>query len=278
MRPAQRLDIVVRVPVGIVKHDRVCGGEVDAEAARPGREEEDELLLGGGAQVAVEAIDAQLPLRGAHVAVEPLEAVAARQQVVLEDVEHLGHLAEDEHPVVVGLELGQQQLEQLHLAAALDELGQLGCGEVGVGLVALDEPRVVGALLQLHHDVGEAALLVRPLALEDLEVLGEHGLVEHALLLTELDAHHELLLLRDEVAQHVSLHPAQDVRRQHAVQLADLVLVVEGLEGSLEGLERCELLGLQEVQQRPQLLEIVLQRRASEQQPEGGAQGLQRLE
>ena len=45
-------------------------------------------------------------------------------------------------------------------------------------------------------------------------------LVEDALLLAQLDPHHELLLLGDQISEHVGLDPAQDVRRQHAVQLA----------------------------------------------------------
>jgi len=42
VRARQRLDVVVRVPVRVVEHDGVGGGEVDAQAARARREQEDE--------------------------------------------------------------------------------------------------------------------------------------------------------------------------------------------------------------------------------------------
>lgn len=43
-RQATDLDVIVRVPVRVVDDDRVRRGQVDAQAARPGREEEAELL------------------------------------------------------------------------------------------------------------------------------------------------------------------------------------------------------------------------------------------
>ena len=44
VRAVHRLQVRLRVPVRVIEDDDVGGGEVDAEPARAGREEEDELL------------------------------------------------------------------------------------------------------------------------------------------------------------------------------------------------------------------------------------------
>ena len=55
--PVLRLRVHRRVPVGVVEDDGVGAGEVDADAAGPGRQDEDEVLL-----VAVEALHERLAL------------------------------------------------------------------------------------------------------------------------------------------------------------------------------------------------------------------------
>ena len=55
--PVLRLRVHRRVPVRVIEDDGVRAGEVDADAARPGRQDEDEVLL-----VAVEALHERLAL------------------------------------------------------------------------------------------------------------------------------------------------------------------------------------------------------------------------
>ena len=43
------------------------------------------------------------------------------QAVVLQDVQQAGHLAEDEHPAVAALQLGQQPVQKDHLACRIIE-------------------------------------------------------------------------------------------------------------------------------------------------------------
>jgi hypothetical protein len=57
MRAVHRLQVRLRVPVRVVQDDDVGGGEVDAEPAGAGGEEEDELL-GAGLVVLVDGDDA----------------------------------------------------------------------------------------------------------------------------------------------------------------------------------------------------------------------------
>jgi hypothetical protein len=67
----------------------------------------------------------------------------------------------------------------------------------------------------------------------------------------------------------------------HLVQLLHhLVLLLVPVHGEplLELVAAAEHLGQQEVQQRPQLMQVVLQRRAGDQEPVAGAQHAQHLQ
>ena len=84
-----RLHVVLRVPVRVEHDDRVGGGQVDADAAGFGREEEDEGL---GRPACLEAVDGRLPLLLRHRAVETLIRQEGEREEVFEDVEHALHL------------------------------------------------------------------------------------------------------------------------------------------------------------------------------------------
>jgi hypothetical protein len=77
------LEVVLWVPVAVEDDDGVGGGEIDAQAARPRRQQEAEVLRAGR----VEVIDRVLPQLALYSAVQPLErespqlcAIAARSQ------------------------------------------------------------------------------------------------------------------------------------------------------------------------------------------------------
>ena len=110
------LDVVLRVPVGVVDDHRVGGDEVDADAARARAKEEEELV-----GIVGEAVDGRLPRLARDGAVEPLVLVAVQAHVVLDEVEEHLELREDEDAVALLLQRGQQLVEQRHLARALDE-------------------------------------------------------------------------------------------------------------------------------------------------------------
>jgi hypothetical protein len=69
---------------------------------------------------------------------------------LLEQVEGGGELREEHDAVAVGLELGEQPIEQLELARAVDEL--LRVRLVVAGLDTREEVRVVAALTQLRTE------------------------------------------------------------------------------------------------------------------------------
>lgn len=58
MGSAERLDIIVRVPIGIVDNDRIRRGQVDAQPPRASRQQENKIGRVGG----VESLNPPLPL------------------------------------------------------------------------------------------------------------------------------------------------------------------------------------------------------------------------
>lgn len=85
----------LRIPVAVIEDNGVSSHEVEADAAGAGGEEEDEGLG------VLEARDGAPPLLAAHRAVEALVGVAAPGEVVLENVQGGGALAEEEDAVAV---------------------------------------------------------------------------------------------------------------------------------------------------------------------------------
>jgi hypothetical protein len=63
------LEVVLRVPVAVEDDDGVGGGEIDAQTARPRRQQETEVLRAGRVEV-IDRVLAQLAL---YSAVQPLE-------------------------------------------------------------------------------------------------------------------------------------------------------------------------------------------------------------
>ena len=114
--PRHRLEIVLRVPVGVVNDGGVGGGERDAHAAGSCGEQVDEALA-----VCVEAVDAGLAISLGRAAVEPFVFVAHQVEVVAEDVEDDCELRKDENLVSLRFQLGKELVQEHHLTAGLRE-------------------------------------------------------------------------------------------------------------------------------------------------------------
>jgi len=81
------LHVLVGVPVTVVDDDGVSRGEVDAQAASPGGQQEDEDV-----GVCVEGADGFLAVLPADAAINAAGLVALALQVRIQQVKHLGHL------------------------------------------------------------------------------------------------------------------------------------------------------------------------------------------
>ena len=122
---------------------------------------------------------------------------------------------------------------------------------------------MIGALLQLHHDIEEGHLSPA-LRVQRLKVPREDVLVDLLLQRRQVRPHNKLRL-GGHVLQHVRLHATQHVRPQQLMQLPHLLLLRDILEGRLEARQIVELGRREEVQQVEELLQVVLQRRARQQ-------------
>lgn len=140
--------------------------------------------------------------------------------------------------------------------------------------LALQQARVAADLAQLEQRLEDHDAAARQAApgdlLADLAVQRQaHGLVEFALRLAEFDELGELALRR-QFRGHLFLGPSQQERPQARGQVTEACLVAVLLDrravvlGELAGV--AEPAGHQEMEQRPEFAEVVLQRRAGQAQ------------
>mmetsp|Transcript_12989 Transcript_12989/g.34537 ORF Transcript_12989/g.34537 Transcript_12989/m.34537 type:complete len:211 (-) Transcript_12989:803-1435(-) len=139
---------------------------------------------------------------------------------------------------------------------------------------ALKQVRVIAALSQLHHNVQQAAAVYA--AVDSVHVFLQQRSVPLLLHLRHTDAQ-DGLRLRWKSLLHLRLDASQQERAEHLVKLRhNLQLrLIRGLsillhpvhvEPLVEGVRVGEHLGEKEVEQRPQLVQVVLQRRSGEKQ------------
>ena len=107
-----RLEVLLRIPVGVEEDDRVSGGEVDSLPARAGAKKEELAVFVG---VEIFDLDAALVLLDGPIDAAALPAVQQRDPV-FEDVEGRFELREDKNFVVVLEEVGEKAGEEEHLA------------------------------------------------------------------------------------------------------------------------------------------------------------------
>mmetsp|Transcript_8845 Transcript_8845/g.30409 ORF Transcript_8845/g.30409 Transcript_8845/m.30409 type:complete len:769 (-) Transcript_8845:151-2457(-) len=254
------LQVHLRVPVRVVQDDDIGGVQVDSEATCPRGKQEGKLLRVGG----VVRIDALLPVLSRGVSVNPAVLVPPKEHVVLEDVEQAGHLGEDKDARTLLLQPGQELVQQDHLSSVLDQMHV--SRERRSRLGALEQVRVIAALPQLHHDVEQPAPL--PRTVDGVDVLLHQVLVPLQLHLAHTNLQ-DGLLLGGQALLDLCLHPTQQERPQQLVQLVH-GLVLLGVRVDLEPLIELFRAGKdvrqQKVEESPELVQVVLQRRTGDQQ------------
>ena len=92
--------------------------------------------------------------------------------IILENVKLPGHLTENQHTALLLLQLGQQFVQNHHLAAIVDDV--LVGGVWWSGLGTIEQVRVVAALTQLHQNVLQAHLLNFAGTVHHVNVLHQH--------------------------------------------------------------------------------------------------------
>lgn len=158
---------LLRVPVAVEEDHRVSNGEVEADAARARRQQEDKGGLGcrSGATAATAARSGSAggsrevrhgleTLLAAHAAIQPLVAVSEVGEDVLRDIEALDAGAEEQDAPSQALEHAEELNEQDELARGFVDVGPF---TKRLGLHAGDGVGMRGALAQGLDDVDQGA-------------------------------------------------------------------------------------------------------------------------
>ena len=163
MRSRDRLLLRLWVGVGVVHDHRVRRLQVEPPPRRLDAQQEDK-----DARVwRVELVDGRLTLlqRGGAVDAQRRARAEAPRHVVLEDVQHFGHGAEEQHAVARQVQLDQHAVERVKLAAG-DHRGGARHAAVRRGgqrahvAAGGRQPGVVANLAQLHAAVLEGLPVV----------------------------------------------------------------------------------------------------------------------
>src|SRR5690606_33044975 len=209
-------------------------------------------------RIVLEVIDALLAVRGQ--AVEVLVDVTALIELPPEESDQRSELREDEHLVPFGVDLLEHREERLELA------------RLQIGLAGVDERRVARGLTHAQERFEDVELRARhalrgdrghdgrlePIAdlLVDLPLLGLHL------------AEDRLLDLLRQVGRDVLLLAPEDERTERTSKVAERRRrdVLSGSEALPERILAPEHAGIQEVEEAPKLDEVVLDRRAAQDQ------------
>ena len=182
------MQIHLWIPIAVVQNDNVGRRQIDAKAAGARRQHEQELF----AARRVKFVDLLLTQLVLSLTVEAAILVAAPPAIILENVEHSAHLREDENARALRLQLYEQFVEQMQLAAVLDEMliGRKRRSRLG----AVEEIRMIAAFAQMHENIHHARLLDLAGAVDNVEILHKNLRVPFALQLREADVDFDLLL------------------------------------------------------------------------------------
>mmetsp|Transcript_140833 Transcript_140833/g.342168 ORF Transcript_140833/g.342168 Transcript_140833/m.342168 type:complete len:363 (+) Transcript_140833:283-1371(+) len=267
VRTSHSLLVILRVPVQVEKDDRVRCLQVQAQAASPGREQEDH---GAALLLRIEGLDPGSPLLVGCLPVQAHEFVASPVQVGAKNIQDAGELGEDEGLVPKAQELRKHAVQNFDLARRpVKVFPWLVCAHEEVGMQ--------DHLAQLHKGVVHLLRLDLVLGAEEPDRLPLEVRVGPPLPGAEPHAHRGLDLGRQPVLHDLRLRALQQEGREHRVEPRDdlclvcclqlnLVLIgeashaLEGFQKPLLEVQRSgEELRQQVMQQRPELVHVVLQ-------------------
>mmetsp|Transcript_44997 Transcript_44997/g.74558 ORF Transcript_44997/g.74558 Transcript_44997/m.74558 type:complete len:441 (-) Transcript_44997:289-1611(-) len=266
MRTIHGLQIHLRVPIAIVDDDDIRRLQIDAETASTRRQQEHKQLALGR----IKLIHRRLSIFARRTAINPAIVMLSNGAIIFQDIQNARHLTEDEHTTARQFQLRQQLIEQQQFAAIRN---QMLAKRIQAHIFdAVKQVRMIGAFAQLHHQVqqrGLAHLVDIARRLNQIHLLQQQLLVHILLQRGHADKQDELSLGR-QVLRHIHLQTTkQEWFQQRAQLLKDfrlLILAVPEIKHRLKIIGRRKQVGQQEIEQTPQLTQIVLQRRASDQQ------------
>ncbi|KAH3663213.1 hypothetical protein OGATHE_004789 [Ogataea polymorpha] len=219
-------------------------------------------------------VNSEPSLVRADGAVETLERVALELQIVADDVKNAHHLGENEHAMAVSVELVEQLVQKHHFSRrhnqALEDIFSRVRAHLGqhVLLDAVKQVRVVRGLFQLGHDIEQRDLRPARTLVQGAVVLGEDVLVVLGLDIGELDSENTLGLAGERRLD-VFFESAQDEGLDGSLERLDVALGLGIRRVEVDLLVDLELARHQEVAERSQFLEVVLQGSSRDEQSIG---------
>lgn len=96
------------IPVQVVEDDGVRTRKIDTETTRSTRQDE-----GQNARIAIESLGQHLPLLDLRSPIKTQVTVSVDVEELFQDVEHFGHLGEDQGSMTAGFEVAQQLVQTL---------------------------------------------------------------------------------------------------------------------------------------------------------------------
>mmetsp|Transcript_29792 Transcript_29792/g.86850 ORF Transcript_29792/g.86850 Transcript_29792/m.86850 type:complete len:901 (-) Transcript_29792:738-3440(-) len=301
MATVHSLRILMRVPIRVKNDAGIGGGEINAQTTGTSTQQEDEVAIIGivarstlsARLLGVEDVHLPLPIIDLGTTVDAAVLPLAEEEVVLNDVEEGRHLTEDEDLVLVIEQAFQHAIEEGKLATGPNEELRMGRAKVDAGgrVDRLTEQEgMVGILPLVHLLVGLAETASLLDALIEQDVAKDALLDEVHVPVLELghaSVDHNLLL-GGHVGQDVALDTTKEEGTEDLVQLGngvvlalledDLILLGTALvlltnvteaEPGLEDREIVEDGRVDEVEEGPQLVKIVLDRGSRQQKAVG---------
>mmetsp|Transcript_23997 Transcript_23997/g.42991 ORF Transcript_23997/g.42991 Transcript_23997/m.42991 type:complete len:383 (-) Transcript_23997:1041-2189(-) len=189
MTPIHRLGVLMGVPIGVEDDARVGGGKVDSQSSRAGGEEEDEVAIVAvvagasfsGGFLRVEDVHLALALVDFGGAVDAAVFPLTVQEIILNDIQQGGHLAEDEYLVFVPVKPVQHAIQQRKLATRPNQQLRMSTPHMRprhrINRLPKHE-RMIAILAMIHLLV---RLTQRPCTLNALleEYIPQHPLIDH---------------------------------------------------------------------------------------------------
>lgn len=172
MRPVNGLQVHLRVPIRIEYDNDVGLMEVDANTARPRRQNEDLFL----AIWILKIINTEVTLVCRRLPVNSTIPIATNSKHVIKNIHELRHLTEDEYLAILADQLRDQVVEDFEFHRGVDNV--VSIKERWPGLHILKQVRMITYLLKLHQNIQQLNSIFVILIVDSRNVSGEDPLVE----------------------------------------------------------------------------------------------------
>mmetsp|Transcript_73672 Transcript_73672/g.206831 ORF Transcript_73672/g.206831 Transcript_73672/m.206831 type:complete len:305 (+) Transcript_73672:1639-2553(+) len=259
MSTVHGLKIDLWIPIAVIEDYNVGGCQVDTKTSGSRTQQKGKLLR----TILVEFVHLRVASFTASVSVNSTVFVANEAEVILQNIKHTSHLAENQHSRTLFLELNQKLVKEHHLPSVLPDMGPILVRRTFLG--PIKEIWMVANLSQLHEHVQQANSIRATQFVELMGIFGEDLDIPFLLHFGETNVELGFLLGRKRGC-HVLFDPTQHEWPQNRVQLFDDILfsvLIRETEPFIKLLSIPKYIRHEEIEKRPKFPQIVLQRGSS---------------